>query len=105
MHIYLFATPVNNNFCIELYLVICFRILMRCVLLLLVYQGRDIHGRIYLNEQGINAQVTQASAPQNIAHDSPNLCSKQMPSHPDCSIVVLGTTVTTSICPLGVVLI
>jgi len=74
---------------------------MRCVLLLLVYQGRDIHGRIYLNEQGINAQVTQASAPQNIAHDSPNLCSKQMPSHPDCSIVVLGTTVTTSICPLG----
>ena len=77
---------------------------MRCVLLLIVYQGRDIHGRIYLNEQGINAQVAQASAPP-WHPDSPNLCSKQMPSHPDCSIVVLGTTVTTSICPLGVVLI
>jgi hypothetical protein len=24
-------------------------------------QGRDIHGRIYMNEQGINAQVKQAS--------------------------------------------
>lgn len=28
-----------------------------------LYQGRDIHGRIYLNEQGINAQVSQSSAP------------------------------------------
>ena len=59
-----------------------FRILMRCVFLLIVYQGRDIHGRIYLNEQGINAQVAQASAPP-WHPDSPNLCSKQMPSHPD----------------------
>ena len=46
---------------------------MRCVLLLIVYQGRDIHGRIYLNEQGINAQVAQASAPP-WHPDSPNLC-------------------------------
>jgi hypothetical protein len=42
----------------------CFGLNFFFLLCTLSYQGRDIHGRIYLNEQGINAQVTQqASAP------------------------------------------
>lgn len=39
------------------------RVCLNLFFLCIIYQGRDIHGRIYLNEKGINAQVTQASAP------------------------------------------
>jgi hypothetical protein len=47
------------------------RVCLNLFFLCIIYQGRDIHGRIYLNEKGINAQVTSfCPHPQNkIIHE------------------------------------